>query len=586
MPFDSLVRTKQINKPEFSGYIVDVLLQYLRTGQITGIATNTGQLTGQFYPRWINPLSYVTESGLYGYATQSDVTSNNTSILAYVDNNYYPSSNPDNYVTSDNLAELGTISGDFSLMGAGGVIVTGIGNNVYISGLGTNALDNYVPWDYFDSGQNLSLNYLQLNTLNWPDVLGGSFLFKPDSYFLLVGGRQGYPSENHVIDLFGSDVGIPFNRSSNRPYILGFDIEAYSISSSGYRVLTTNDATGYATKTELRTTSGVLADENWRTHTEINDYITGVPSLWMAPTQLTGTIRIIGQNGISVTKVGQNVIIGGSGGSSTPDINLVHTIGDEDIYGVKTFRGGVSFRDEHLNILPLLWTPSTDSLAEVFVLSSTDGSTYCVDVHNRRLCGTNGLPVLDWNKKALTGTWDSQGLTVGGIQVVTRNMTGTLVPTSITGSAFYPRYGNPANYLTQVEDVVYITGYQTILGWKEFSAGIMTSTVESEGVDGFNIYLDAGTINEAMTLQPLINFPLRMLTGTWDAQGLTVSGIPVVTKDMTGQFITTALTGVLVPAGITGNAFYPRFGNPAGYLTAAAGGGGVSSLVVTGTSMT
>jgi hypothetical protein len=74
------------------------------------------------------------------------------------------------------------------------------------------------------------------------------------------------------------------------------------------------------------------------------------------------------------------------------------------------------------------------------------------------------------------------------------------------------------------------------------------------------------------------------MTGTWDAQGLTVSGNPVLTGFNSGQFITTGQTGSFVSTGITGNAFYPRFGNPAGYITASQAGG-VNSLIVTGTAL-
>lgn len=51
-----------------------------------------------------------------------------------------------------------------------------------------------------------------------------------------------------------------------------------------------------------------------------------------------------------------------------------------------------------------------------------------------------------------------------------------------------------------------------------------------------------------------------------------------VLASSTGQFIDTSDTGIFVVRGETGNAFYPRFGNPAGYVTSAVGGGGITGV--------
>src|SRR5579859_3091107 len=98
---DSLVRIRQLNQPEVSGYIVSVLLQYLQSGNITGIASNTGVFTGIFYPLTSNPSGYVINNQITGFATQTFVTNEGSGILATAYASFYPlNSNPSGYIVS------------------------------------------------------------------------------------------------------------------------------------------------------------------------------------------------------------------------------------------------------------------------------------------------------------------------------------------------------------------------------------------------------------------------------------------------------------------------------------------------------
>ena len=450
MPFDSLVRTKQLNKPELSGYVVDVLLQYLKSGQVTGIAMNTGTLTGAFYPLRQNPSGYVTTGQVTGYATFYDITGNNTNLLSYVNTNYYPRANPSGYAsTGSNFPYLrvdGTrqdnkpiwiYEGNFDvdvikylpdyefvlnafLYGSKILLGDSVGTRAYITGFDiyANNINGYpamsssdmsgrfVTWDYFTEDKALNFPYLHLD---YGDVSEARALYFDSANFVIVGNRIGY-DETHVIDYIGS-LGGTYGRTTNRPYILGFDIDAYEIKSSGYRVLTSNDATGYATKSMLLGTSGLLDLQNWQTYTDVWDHRTGTPSRWATANnkQLTGDITLLGVNGTNVYYQDQKVLIDASTSSSLMT-NLVYTTGDQTIQGVKSFVNGISGHDNHVNFPAFGWLASTDTTDSVFRLLSSDGNSLAVDVNARTLNDINGSPVLNWKRQQLTGTWATNNL--------------------------------------------------------------------------------------------------------------------------------------------------------------------------------
>ena len=329
MPWDSLVRTKQLHKPELSGYIVDVLLQYLKTGAVTGIAMNTGQLTGQFYPLRQNPSGYVTTGQLTGYATQLQVTGNNTYIQSWVDINYYPrSTNPSGYVGTGFIAtglmpKSGAAFGkteSFTLysktyqssafayrpdnyfiirdewyqgMAPDGAIINltpgDDGHRPYISGFniwttgfnGEAALSSgdidklYVSRDYFDENHldyahSLPFVLFYNNNVNYN---GPALLFGKET-FLLNGGLAGALTDKYFIDMLGMSAPF-FGMTYTRPLIYGFDINTSNITVTGFPVLTKDDLSGLATKQELYVASGELNDDIWRLRTEMMDMLTG-----------------------------------------------------------------------------------------------------------------------------------------------------------------------------------------------------------------------------------------------------------------------------------------------------------------------
>jgi len=97
--FDSTIRLRQINQPELSGYTVQIIEQYL-----SGYPTpSTGNLTGAFYPLQNNVSGYVTSGQTGVFKTQTDLDSLYSQVLSYVSSNYYPSSNPNQYISSGSI---------------------------------------------------------------------------------------------------------------------------------------------------------------------------------------------------------------------------------------------------------------------------------------------------------------------------------------------------------------------------------------------------------------------------------------------------------------------------------------------------
>lgn len=518
MPFDSLVRIKQLNKPEVSGYIVDVLLQYLKTGVVTGIALNTGQLTGEFYPLRNNPSGYVTTGQLTGYATKLDVTGNNVALLSYIDSYYYPRYNPSGYIgtgyistgllprsgTTFHKTESFTLSDlanntnffyykedtafqlkDLAQRGIINFTPGDTGGQPYISGFdvyarnlnGYPALSSgdinrlFVSWDYFNTGLGLSFNDLFLND----GTRFGELVFNEgEGKYVLVGNHDGFPSEQYIIDLYGrsaSDFGLTYTK----PCIIGFDIDC-NVKSSGYQTLTTQDLTGLVTKSELRTTSGILEDEIWALRTELMDEITGA----------SGAYTFSGAGTVKVIQSGTHVIISGSStgisGNFQGDGTYVRTSGNQNITGNKNFYDNFGNISVQMRERLLYGSEGFQSVSwdgrQVYDVNNhvsiewgprylrDTGNNITVDWQSGWLKSGANITV-DWNKRHLSGKWNVDGLTISGNPALTgaylltrgtQNYTGTLNVVSgalqvsgvsvTTGGPWYPRSSNPSGYIT------------------------------------------------------------------------------------------------------------------------------------------
>lgn len=522
MAFDSLIRTRQLNKPELSGYVVDIILQYLASGTVTGIATNTGQLTGRFYPLASNPSGYQTTGDITGFATKAEMSGNNISLLATVETDYYPRTNPSGFIgpsglvdylaatgrtfgvsesfelgeaseavlqfTPDEIWQLNAIGGSPALIQMLGGFQPG--QEPYISGfnLYTTNINGQIPIgsgqvnslfiskDYVDTGQNLWFNYLKLVNAN--TSLPGNFVFNPSGY-ALKGYYEGAPSTDCMIDLYGASSGqlTSITRTVKRPFIVGFDITGLNITSNGYRVLTTYDGTGYATKQNLLATSGALDDKIWNMRTDLVDYVTGTSGLY----QFTGAGNVV------VIQSGVHLTISGSGTNGTvTDGTYVRTTGYQVISGEKAFYDNydvMRFNTAYGTMYDSYAVPSIHwgsrllmdesnsvSLDWTQYLLKTDGGLTRVDWNTGLLYDVNGTESLDWLHRMLSGTWSVGGITISGQRPLTgayiasrgpQSFTGNLTIVSggitisgkpaTTGGPYYPLGRNPSGYLTAID---------------------------------------------------------------------------------------------------------------------------------------
>lgn len=142
---------------------------------------------------------------------------------------------------------------------------------------------------------------------------------------------------------------------------------------------------------------------------------------------------------------------------------------------------------------------------------------------------------------------------------VTNGQTGTLVPAGITGNAFYPRFGNPSNFLTSVSPV----GVTNI----NVSGITISGSITITGIAGIGVSLSGNAVLISGDANQTGQFVTSAQTGQF------------VDSSKTGQFITTAQTGQFAPSGMTGQ--FITTAQTGIFLTSVLPGG-VTSLMATG----
>ena len=85
-----------MNQTELSGFVIPIILEYL---------SNTGNLTGTFYPLNFNPSGYE-QSG--AFISQEDLDSALTQTISYLFQTFYLDSNPSGYITYNQASGLMT----------------------------------------------------------------------------------------------------------------------------------------------------------------------------------------------------------------------------------------------------------------------------------------------------------------------------------------------------------------------------------------------------------------------------------------------------------------------------------------------
>ena len=486
MAWDSLVRTKQLNQPELSGYIVNVLLQYLKTGTVTGIALNTGQLTGQFYPLSQNPASYVTTGQLTGYATQLQVTGNNIAVLSYVDSNYYPRSNPTGYIGTgylstgllprsgasfgqnqsfqiydsvDNRAAIDFQGNNHFILNdtngnawisfypyyGGSPAISGF--NIWTTGInGYPALDSgsinnlYVSWNYFTEAKGLTLPYINLDNTK-PQFFSSPALTFQSGVFVIVGARSSAASEKYFIDMLGQSAAT-FGMSYSRPTLYGLDINTTNISATGFPVLTKDDLNSIASNASLLTASGTLSNANNQLRYDLMSLLTGSGA--------SGIYSFTGIGTVVVIQSGLNVIISGiSLGSTGQFITTAQTgqFAPAGMTGQFVVKGNTGFFVDNSQITGKQLITSAGTVLDWSIARtydamhdwsldwnarqlSDDGTNASVDWTAHNMYAAGGGPVtVNWSNRQLSGNWSVQNLKISGSTVTTAAGTGKFVNT-------------------------------------------------------------------------------------------------------------------------------------------------------------
>ena len=292
MPYNSTVRLHQLNLPELSGYI----LQFFNVG--------TGASSSGLFSLIGSGRTYVSSSGNAiiigsndsGLATSGDLNNLYYSIYTGNNNRFYSINNPSGFVTLNQLQTgqfnisnlqwfnntgfkvLNLTSSSFDLDGPTSKIqfyqnaqnpstlpyVSGF--DAWINSLVVNSINGspvissgyvnsgYVPQSQFTSSTT-GFNYLYLK--DSIKILDSKFFQGQDFYF--KGQESINVSNPYVIDLYGS-LATGYGYTSGHPFILGFDVYAGKITSSGSQVLTFADTGYYVTPAQLLSTSGYLMD--------------------------------------------------------------------------------------------------------------------------------------------------------------------------------------------------------------------------------------------------------------------------------------------------------------------------------------
>jgi hypothetical protein len=195
--------------------------------------------------------------------------------------------------------------------------------------------------------------------------------------------------------------------------------------------------------------------------------------------------------------------------------------------------------------------------------------------------GANGIEYHNHNAANLTAGTVPSARMVGAYTNITQ--VGTLSSLTVNGTLTHN--GNNLGL------VVLQTGNQTISGNKTFKNSLVadnqfSTPLIAPTLGNHEINVNNGQFNDDTPLVCL-DWPQRILSGSWRAEALTVAGSDVITKALTGDFyprshnpagyissadlssyVTTSQTGQFVGDHETGNfvnVFYPRNSNPNGY---------------------
>lgn len=568
---DTSIKLYQLSIPELSGYISQFL--FTETGIPTSGTFNIVG-SGRTYV-FANGNDIIVGSDASGLTTSGDLAQ--ALVLTNLENTflYYPLASGNTLYNQINL--LNTWTGDFgssisgiSITGVSGIQVSVSGNSFTIGAIQTG---NYVPYSQFGaSSTGFNFLYLKDNI----KLISSKFNQGKDFYF--VGQASPSVSEPYVIDLYGSQAPA-YSLTSGQPFILGFDVYAGVLTSSGNRVLTTADDA--VTESKLIYTSGTL-----------NNKIT--------KNTISGTYSLSGSGAVIISVTGDTIVIGAniSGGGSSYIPNIVYTTGDQRISGIKTFNSSIPSK--------------LDSLASIdpnnrYLMQSGDGENVVVDWQNQRLNGNDSSISIDWQNRTLNDSlnairlnwqnnlaynyagqttldWQHEQLIDHNLGISSLNWASRILIDS-----------NNINSLNWNVRGLFDSAGQTTYDWDNNilytngqQAGNFSSRVLTDYDDTYGTSASVDWTNRILQTKlgvTTLNWASQILVGTWQADGLIISGSSVLLASQTGNFyprsnpsgyitglnintgsfVTTGQTGSFITTSQTGQ-FYSS-ANPSGFIT-------------------
>ena len=417
MAFDSSIRIRQINQSELSGYLATVILGYL---------SQTGTLTGSFYPLLQNPSGYEISGA---FISQQDLDSAIVQLTSLVSQNYYPNTNPSGFISNINT---------------GGFLTTGQTGN--FTGIFYPLTTN--PSGYITTGQtgNLTGVFYPLNTNPSGFITTGQ-----------TGNFGGVPSNGLLKDtnsIISVDYYSRYLRDVNGNLSANYNSRIFQDSSGhvaidyGNRYLKDSGNT-ISVDFNHRQLLGNWSAQNLNLNTGFFGYLQS-----LGP----NTNTIIGSNYIILTDISlpysYNTILNGTGilttNLSTTNANVSNLTSSYTTLTGPVILTGEGNNQAFIEIASNAFM-QMDSGSFLYAGAENGG----IDVYNNYLVNSGGNTSLDWNKMLLTGgTWSAQNLNVtSGITItgnITYNSTGSYtqiplntgspvswMPITVTGSKYF-----------------------------------------------------------------------------------------------------------------------------------------------------
>lgn len=553
----SLVALRQLNEIELSGYILEVV------GPYTGV-TNTGSLTGNFYPLYSNPSGYLNSfSGLNtgDFVTYPVLTGNNIQLLATVGLLYYPNSNPSGFVTGGQTGVFYPLNSNPS-----GYITTGQTGAFAQSG-------NFYPLYSNPSGY----LFLSGKTLNVPNInLSGGNLYSNQNIIVSSSGLFEFISPYgigfeilngagsfEIIDSANSST--PFNYASSPNVFLlsdGMDFTSIDVVNRGLFDKMGNVSAAYSNRTLVDTGANITLDWNrkilsgvWNLGNNTGNFITTNQTGQFYPlnSNPSGYISRYGQSGAFIFSTPV------TNGVNNQFINFPWSLGNSPSVLCTLNNNGAEFIEVQASGIT-----STGYWAQFS--NTIDGTGYILSTL-ASLSTATGLATTVIIQNFSTGTTGAfYPLYTNPSGYITSGQTGAFGTAINTGSLtgqFYPLNSNPSGYISSLKTGAYIFSTQ-------INSGVSKQFISFPYSLGNNPYVICN-LNNISGTQLFVSGPSGITSsGYWitfspniDNSGYSLTTL-VNTSTLTGLATTVIINNFTT--GSTGS-YYPLNSNPSGYIT-------------------